>query len=94
MLRRLIVSSTFVILAAGFPAAAHAQAREGFWIGVGGGYGSVGVSCDECSGEDRESGGTGYVRGGWTLNQRTLVGIDFNFWSKTVENDVKRLESV
>jgi hypothetical protein len=89
MLRQIIVSSTFVMLAAGLPAAAQAQAREGFWIGAGVGYGSVGVGCDVCSGQDRESGSTGYLRGGWTLNQRTLVGIDFDLWSKTVENDVE-----
>lgn len=88
MLRPLIVSSTFVILAAGLPATAHAQAREGFWIGVGGGYGSAGADCDECGeGEDRLSSATAYLRGGWTLNQRTLVGIDFNVWSKTAQAD-------
>ena len=43
------ISSVFVSLLAGLPAAAHAQAREGFWLGVGGGFGSAGVSCDECA---------------------------------------------
>src|SRR5262245_61344992 len=74
------------VLLAGIPASASAQAREGFWLGLGGGYGSAGVSCDDC-GEEREGGGVGYLRGGWTLNQRTLVGLDFNLWSKTAEED-------
>ena len=89
MFRAAIIASALVTLVAGFPADARAQAREGFWIGAGGGYGSVGVGCDECSGQDRESGGVVYLRGGWTLNPRTLVGIDFNLWSKTMENDVE-----
>lgn len=87
--RSVIVGLVFVTLIGGLPSAADAQAREGFWFGAGAGYGSVGVSCDECSGQDRESGGAVYLRGGWTLNPRTLVGIDFNVWSKTVEDDVE-----
>ena len=85
MLRRAVfIGSVLVSLIAGIPTAAHAQPREGFWLGVGGGYGSAGVSCDDCGGE-REGSGVAYLRGGWTLSQRALIGLDLNIWSKSAE---------
>lgn len=85
--RSVMVGLVFVTLLGGLPSAADAQAREGFWFGVGGGYGSAGISCDECDTEGREGSGVAYLRGGWTLNQRTLVGVDFNIWNKTARED-------
>jgi hypothetical protein len=57
-----VIGFVFVVLVAGIPGSASAQAREGFWFGMGGGYGSAGVSCDERDDEDRESSGVGYLR--------------------------------
>jgi hypothetical protein len=87
MNRAVTVGFVFGVLVGGIPISAHAQTREGFWFGVGGGYGSAGISCDECGDEGREGSGVAYIRGGWTLNERALVGIDFNGWSKTARED-------
>lgn len=61
---------------------AHAQmdtpVREGFFIGLGIGGGSFG--CSACSG--RESGLSGQLKLGGTLNSRWLVGVESNAWTK------------
>jgi hypothetical protein len=62
---------------------ASAQDRQGFWIGAGGGFGSAGVSCDDCGASDREGSGVGYLKAGWTLGPRVLLGGELNLWSKT-----------
>jgi len=64
------------------PSVATAQGRQGFWFGVGGGFGSADVTCDDCTG-DREGSGAGYLRLGWTLNERVLIGGEFNVWAKS-----------
>lgn len=62
-------------------AVAHGQAksdtREGFWIGFGLGYGSLG--CDGCN--DRESGRAGFLKMGGTLNRQWLLGGEIEFWA-------------
>jgi hypothetical protein len=63
-------------------AAGHPQERQGFWIGLGGGYGSADASCDECEGGDREGSFTGFVKLGGTLNERVLLGVETNGWIK------------
>ena len=69
------------LLWAALPSPATAQARQGFWAGAGGGLGLSDVTCDDCAG-DREVGGSGYVKLGWTLNDQVLFGAEFNFWEK------------
>lgn len=61
---------------------AAAQQREGFWFGVGGGFGSASVSCSDCDGE-REGGATSYLTAGWAATNRLLVGGEFSLWSKS-----------
>lgn len=74
------------------PASAWAgdpQVREGFWIGFGAGYGWADVSCDECGdGGDREGSITGFVKLGGTLNERVLLGVETNVWTKE-QDDVR-----
>ena len=83
MRRHLTILGFVVVLSwVALPSSAFAQNRQGFWFGFGGGYGSAGVSCDDCE-EGRESSGAGYLRGGWTLNPQTLIGLDFNLWAKS-----------
>ncbi len=64
---------------------ASAQTRKGFWFGIGGGLGSADAKCDDCGGGDRETGGSAYLNGGHALNERLLLGVEFNIWSKTYE---------
>jgi len=60
----------------------HAQARQGFWIGGGMGYGSLGLSCETCGDVDREGGLSGYAKLGGTLRENILLGVEMNGWTK------------
>jgi len=64
--------------------AGHPQARQGFWIGFGVGYGSAGVNCDDCGGE-REGSFTGSFKLGGTLSDKVLLGVESNGWLKEQE---------
>jgi|688.fasta_scaffold246381_2 hypothetical protein len=70
-------------------ALAQVQEREGFWFGFGLGVGSAHASCDDCGDDDddRETGGAGSLRAGWTLNSRVLLGIEGSAWTKTEDED-------
>src|SRR5688572_19990875 len=61
--------------------AQHAQTRQGFWIGGGMGYGSLGLSCTGCSDVGREGGLSGYAKLGGTLRQNILLGVEMNGWT-------------
>jgi hypothetical protein len=58
--------------------AQQAQTRQGFWIGGGLGYGSLG-----CNGCDRLGGVSGYFKLGGTLRQNILLGVETNGWTKS-----------
>ena len=80
----LILSAALIAVLA---ADASAQDRSGGWFGVGGGWGSANLSCDECGGDsDRQSSGVIYFNGGYTVNERLLAGAEFNLWTKTFED--------
>jgi hypothetical protein len=66
------------ILLATTASAQQAQTRQGFWIGGGLGYGSLG--CDGC---DRLGGASGYLKLGGTLRQNILIGVETNGWTKS-----------
>lgn len=77
------------LLAAGAVASGWAQkpqTREGFWIGVGLGYGSASLSSSGTSFADNAKGGsaTGYIKLGGTLSPKVLLGGEFNAWVKNV----------
>jgi outer membrane protein with beta-barrel domain len=63
--------------------AQQAQTRQGFWMGGGLGYGSMGLSCTGCSGVGREGGVSGYFKLGGTLRQNILLGVETNGWTKS-----------
>ena len=73
-----------ILLAAisALPASAQSnpQTRQGFWISFGVGAGSL--SCDDC-GDERETGTNVNLRMGGTLSQRSILGADANFGTKT-----------
>jgi hypothetical protein len=74
MLTALLATSAF---------AQQAQTRQGFWVGGGMGYGSLGLSCDGCGSVDRTGGLSGYAKLGGTLRQNILLGIEMNAWTKS-----------
>jgi hypothetical protein len=63
--------------------AQQAQTRQGFWIGGGMGYGSMGLSCSGCADIGREGGLSGYAKLGGTLRQNILLGVEMNGWTKS-----------
>ncbi len=63
------------------PAQGHPQTRQGFWIGFGLGYGSLGFSCTGCS-TSREGALSGYLKLGGTLSPKLLLGGETNGWTK------------
>jgi hypothetical protein len=63
--------------------AQQAQTRQGFWIGGGLGYGSLGLSCSGCGSVDRTGSVSGYFKMGGTLRQNFLLGIEMNGWTKS-----------
>lgn len=67
---------TLAALAA--PASAQAPARDGFFIGFGLGWGSLGIE----DGDERESGGAGYLKLGGALSDKVLLGAESNAWTK------------
>lgn len=71
-------------LAAAAPARAQQQApyREGFWIGVGPGFGSAAISCAQCTDNSRSGSETFVLRMGGTLSRQVLLGGEINAWSR------------
>ena len=59
------------------------QVRRGFWIGLGAGSGTAGVSCDTCSARGRETALGYYIKLGGTLSPRLLLGGEIDGWLKT-----------
>jgi len=83
-MRRLLTHLFLVLVLSSIPAHAlvaqsRSQTREGFFIGFGLGWGSLG--CSDCSGE-RESGFSGYLKLGGTVNDALLLGFESNGWVK------------
>jgi hypothetical protein len=77
-LRAIGFSAVLAVLLAGSASAQQAQKHEGFWIGGGLGYGSLG--CDGC---DRTGAPSGYLKLGGTLRQNILLGVETNGWTKS-----------
>ncbi len=82
-LRAIGLSAFLAVLLAGSASAQQAQTRQGFWIGGGLGYGSMGLSCDGCAASDRVGAPTGYLKLGGTLRQNILLGVETNGWTKS-----------
>jgi hypothetical protein len=82
-LRALAVVVALLLVGVSVAPAQHAQTRKGFWIGFGVGYGSYGISCDQCSGLGREGSYSGYLKMGGTISPHFLLGGETNGWSKS-----------
>jgi hypothetical protein len=82
-LRAIGFSAFFAVLLASSASAQQAQTRQGFWIGGGMGYGSLGMSCEGCGDIDREGGASGYFKLGGTIRPNILLGVEGNGWRKS-----------
>lgn len=82
-LRATGLSALLTVLLASSAFAQQAQTRQGFWIGGGLGYGSMGVSCDGCAASDRVGAPSGYLKLGGALRQNILLGVETNGWTKS-----------
>lgn len=67
-----------------------ADARQGFWIGAGLGAGEGGLHCGICDGRS-DRGTAGYLRAGFTLNRRMLLGAETSGWQRTGEEGRRRI---
>ncbi len=85
-LRAAGLSALLTVLLAGTSFAQQAQTRDGFWIGVGMGAGSLGFSGDATT-SDRSSALSGYFKLGATISPKFLLGAETNGWTKS-EGDV------
>ena len=82
-LRATGLSALLTVLLASTAFAQQAQTRQGFWIGAGLGYGSMGLSCDGCADTDRVGAPSGYLKLGTTIRQNILLGVETNAWTKS-----------
>jgi hypothetical protein len=78
-LRATGLSALLTVLLASTSFAQQSQARDGFWIGGGLGYGSLG--CEGCT--DRTGAPSGYLKLGTTLRPNILLGVETNGWTKS-----------
>jgi hypothetical protein len=63
-----------------------ADSRQGLWGSLGLGQGGVWLRCGVCD-DDRKAGGlTGYLRGGTTVSERLLIGVDATYWRRNEED--------
>ena len=82
-LRATGLSALLTVVLASTSFAQQAQTRDGFWIGAGLGYGSMGMSCEGCGDVDRVGAPSGYLKLGTTLRQNVLLGVETNAWTKS-----------
>jgi len=75
-----LVLGMLALLGSALPAQVQTgpQSRDGFWFGLGLGYGALcGDDCDRRSGS-----GSGHFKLGGTVSRRVLVGFESNIWVK------------
>ena len=65
--------------------------REGFWINIGLGYGTLG--CDRCD-DEREGGFGGGLSLGGTLSDQWLLGGGTNGWTKAEDGVTRRVSTL
>ena len=83
---------SLALLASSAGAAQHPQTRDGFWIGLGGGWGDAVLSCSPNCFFDRSAKGggvTGFVKLGATVRPDVLLGVELNAWVKDVSGSTQ-----
>jgi hypothetical protein len=84
--RILTISAALLVIGSTAVQAQRPQTRQGFWIGFGLGWGSLGVSCGtpDCR-TGRTGAASGYLKLGGTLSPHFLLGGETNGWTKEEE---------
>ena len=80
---RRVLLTTFLVLTAG-AAPLLSQERDGFFFGLGLGYGSNWVNCNECD-QTRADGFAGFFKIGAHLNEKFSLAFESNGWFGSVE---------
>jgi len=85
---RIVLTGSALTMLAVTPAFAqlHPQVRDGFTISVGGGAGSAGFSCDECSSK-RKYAPSAYLRIGGAARPNLVLAGEVNVWTKNETED-------
>ena len=78
---RVITLLTALSCAATAARAQYPQRREGFWLGLGVGYGSANIACDNCNPGPRMDGYTAFIKLGGTPSRNVRLGASLNVWS-------------
>lgn len=73
-----LLAAAALALVPALSAQGRPQTREGFWIGFGFGYGSLG--CEGCG--EREGAVSGYLKMGGTVGPHLLLGGETNGWTR------------
>ena len=55
--------------------------RHGFWLSVGGAYGSANITCDDCQSGSRVGSFSPFLRLGGTISEHLRLGIMTDVWS-------------
>ena len=61
-----------------------AQEKQGLFVGIGLGWGSLDITCEGCE-MDRESGFSGNFRIGGAVSDQVLIGAESEGWYKSIE---------
>jgi hypothetical protein len=75
------------------PLTAQAASRQGFFLSVGLGGGSLGVTCPQCGVDidDRLNGISGYLRMGGAVSPNLQVGVEGSGWIKNSDGLERRV---
>jgi len=88
-MKRIVLALLFTVVTV--PAFAQDPAnnheKKGFWFSLGGGVGSLG--CSDCG--SRETGFSGGLSLGGTINEKLLIGVGTTGWAKSVEGETLSL---
>jgi len=76
ILSTLLITTAALALGGG----ASAQTRDGFFVGVGAGWGSAKVESEDLDSTGRQGSWTANLRVGTTFGDRLLVGAELNGW--------------